>query len=191
MAATTTENDPVLMYKDTVKPLSTAVITSTGMFSTSAPPGWLSLTTAGDVVRFPFNRPDGKMVIEAIYWNVATGSSDMYPAIALRNPPSTDNLAWRAPATGIGTSTAETGWKMVQSTATLIATSTQAQSYLFGPFESARYAHVMASSSNGIDAKQPFLEVMFGYSTKAAGTYVALSTNAPVGGYMVHAIELP
>ena len=191
MAATTTEFDPVLLYKDRCIAHSTAVITSTGMFSTSAPPGWISLTTAGDVVRIPFNRPDGLMAIKVIYMNPATGSTAMYAAMALRNPPSTDKVAWRAPAAGIGTSTAETGWQMVQSTSVFVATSTQAQQYDFGPFETARYGHVMAASSNGIDAKQPFLEVMVGYSTKAAGTWAALATNAPVGGYYLSAIELP
>ena len=191
MAATTTEFDPVLMYRNSVKPLSTAVIGSTAMYSTAAPPGCLSLSTAGDVVRFPFNRPDGKMVIEVTYWNPCTGSTAVYPAIALRNPPSTDKIAWRAPATGIGTSTAESGWAVFQSTAVMVATSVQCQTYEFGPFESARFGHVMAASSNGIDAKQPYLEAMFGYSTKAAGTWAALATNAPVGGYYISAVELP
>jgi len=191
MAATTTEFDPVVLQKNSCIPFSTATVPSTGMNSTQGPPGCISLTTAGDVVRIPFNKPDGLMMIEASYWNPATGSTAMYAAMALRNPPSTDRIAWRAPATGIGTSTAESGWQMVQSTGRILATSTQMQTFLFGPFETARYGHVMAASSNGIDANQPFLEVMFGYSTAAAGTWAALATNAPAGGYYVKAMELP
>jgi hypothetical protein len=191
MAATTTEFDPMLLARDSCLPFSTAIVTSTGMNSTQGPPGCISLTTAGDVVRIPFNRPDGRMLIEASYWNTCTGSTAVYAAMALRNPPSTDKLAWRAPGTGIGTSTAESGWSMVRSTARILATSTGMQTFVFGPFETARYGHVMAASSNGIDAKQPFLEVMFGYSTAAAGTWAALATNAPAGGYYVKAMELP
>ena len=190
MAATTTEFDPIILNGG-VKAFSTAVTPSTGMQSTQGPPGWISLTTAGDVVRIPFNKPDGKMCIEAVYWNACTGSTAVYAALALRNPPSTDKVAWRAPGTGIGTSTAESGWQMVRSTGVMLATSTQCQTFVFGPFESARYGHVMAASSNGIDAKQPFLEVMFGYSTAATGTWAQLATNAPVGGYYVKAVELP
>ena len=192
MAATTTEFIPTKMYAGSCVPYSTAVVGSTAMYSTAGGPGAISLTTAGDVVRIPFGRPDGKMAISVTYHETITASTAVYAACALRNPPSTDRRAWRALGTGIGTSTAESGWAVIQSTAVMTATSIQLQTYLFGPFESARYGQTMGgTSTNSIDKGQLFLEMMFGYSTKTSGTWAALATNAPAGGYYVTAVELP
>ena len=192
MAATTTEFIPVKLYKDqcVVANDSTACL-STGMYSTQGLPGAVSLTTAGDVVRIPFGRPDGLMVVEMAIYGV-TGSTACYPAIALRTPASTDKRAWRAKATGIGTSTAESGWTVVQSTAVMSGSSTIVNTFVFGPFESAQYGHVMAASSRSINAGQQYLECMFGMTTKAAGTWLSISTNNTLGGSMnIRGFELP
>jgi hypothetical protein len=193
MAATTTEFTPIQLYKDSAKVAnaSTACL-STGMYSTQGLPGAISLTTCGDVVRIPFERSDGLMAIEMAMYGV-TASTAVYPAIALRIPPSTDKRKFQGPITGIGTSTAETGWAVVQSTAVMSGSSTIVQTYVFGPFESAEYGHTMGgTSTNSIDAGQMFLECMFGHTTKAAGTWLSLSTNNTLGGSMnIRAFELP
>jgi hypothetical protein len=127
------------------------------------------------------------MVIVATYLENSTIG---YPAIHLRNPPSTDNVAWRAPGTGIGTSTAASGWKTIESTSSVELTTAQMAICTFGPFESARYGHVMAASSNGIDAKQPFLECVFDLST-ATGSDFLDSTGVHFAACNIQAFELP
>ncbi|MFA5347766.1 MAG: hypothetical protein WC294_06485 [Methanoregula sp.] len=187
MAATTTELDPILFYRDRVITQTTNIAGSTAMMRAQAFPGGIRLSTAGDVVRIPFNRPDGKMVIVATYLENSTIG---YPAIHLRNPPSTDRVAWRAPGTGIGTSTAASGWKTIESTSSVELTTAQIAMVTFGPFESARYGHVMAASSNGIDAKQPFLECVFDLST-ATGSDFLDSTGVHFAACNIQAFELP
>jgi hypothetical protein len=180
MAATTTEMDPVLLYKETFKALGGPVVNSSiGYASTNAAafdfPGAVNLTTAADVIRFPYNRTDGKMVLIA---NVNMGGSTVawYPALAVRYPETSDGMAWMSKVHA-GTSTAETGWKMIYSTVATDGSSGR-YSYVIGPFESAKWGNVFFdSSSNGIDKGQPFIECMFLLSSVAAGTMVKATTN--------------
>ncbi|MFA5212842.1 MAG: hypothetical protein WC406_05895 [Methanoregula sp.] len=196
MAATTTEMDPVLLYKDRFMALGGPSINSSiGYASTNAAashlPGAVNLTTANDVIRFPFNRPDGKMALVAQF-NIGGSTVAWYPALALRYPPSTDKVAWRT-LHGIGTSTAETGWKMHYSTVATDGSSGR-YTYVIGPFESALWGHVFSASSNGIDAGQPFLECSLLLSSVAAGTYVKATTNECSTASVqksILAIELP
>jgi hypothetical protein len=196
MAATTTEMDPVLLYRDRLVALGGPTVNSSiGFASTNAAafgiPGAVNLTTANDVVRFPFNRPGGKMALIAQV-NIGGSTVAWYPALALRYPPSTDNMAWQTKH-AIGTSTAETGWKMVYSTVATDGSSGR-YTYVAGPFESAMWGHVLAASSNGIDAMQPFLECSLVLSSIAAGTYVKATTNECSTASVqksILAIELP
>lgn len=179
MAATTTEMDPVLLYRDTLKALGGPVVNSSiGYVSTNAAafdiPGAVNLTTANDVIRLPFNRADGKMAIIAQF-NIGGSTVAWYPALALRLPPSTDKRAWRT-THAVGTSTAETGWVMIRSTVATDGSSGR-YTYVAGPFESAKYGHCFSASSAGIDAGQMFLECSLLASSVAAGTYVKATTN--------------
>lgn len=187
MAATTTEIDPILLYRDRVITQTTNIAGSTAMMREAAFPGGIRLSTAGDVVRIPFNRPDGKMLIIGTYLENTTIG---YPAIHLRNPASTDSRAWRAPAAGQATSTAAGGWKTYESTSSVELTTAQMAMVTFGPFESARFGHVMAASSNGIDAGQMYLEAVFDLST-ATGSDFLDSTGVHFAACNVMAFELP
>jgi hypothetical protein len=184
MAATSTSINPISLNRG-VRPFSTAPVLGSAVVGQ---PG-LSVTT-GEYIRIPYSQKDGNMVIKALYL-AHTGSTAIYPAVAIRNPPTTQKLSWRGPGTGIGTSTAESGWSVQQSTAVMTATSTESQEYVFGPFEVARYGIFAAGTSFGhVGANQSYIECVFGYSTKAAGTAMALTTNV-AGTIYVQAFEVP
>lgn len=187
MAATTTEIDPLLCYRDRVILHTTNIAGSTAMMRAQLFPGGIRLSTAGDVVRIPFNRPDGKMLIIGTYLENSTIG---YPTIHVRNPASTDGRAWRAPAAGEATSTAAGGWKTFESTSSVELTTAQMAMATFGPFESARFGNVFSASSNGIDANQPFLEVVFDLSTASGSDYLD-STGVHFAACNVMAFELP
>jgi hypothetical protein len=190
IAGTTTYVDPTVLNFG-VKLASTNTDGSTKIVDAGAYiPGYRRLTTGTDVVRVPFNSANGKMVINAIFCAPAT-SANLYPYINLRLPPSTDKLAWRAPAAGIGTSTADSGWKLMVSTATQACASSETMAVVFGPFESAKYGHVMAASSAGIDAMQPYLEFQIALSTGSTGSDYTDSTTLHYVCAHINAFELP
>lgn len=179
MAATTTEMVAIKSYRDRMTACGGPVVNSSiGYISTNAAafdlPGAVNLTTANDVVRLPLARADGKMMILAQF-NVGGSTVAWYPALAVRLPPTTDGVAFRSKH-AIGTSTAESGWKMFYSTVATDGSSGR-YTYVIGPLESAEFGHVMAASSNNINAKQVFIECSLLASSVAAGTYVKATSN--------------
>jgi len=177
MAATTTGMKAIQLAKDTIKITSTNTLNST-VESTNAVarilPGGIYTSTANDVFQIQFSKPDGKMVI---YGQIDGCETAYYPVIALRNPPSSDGIAWRAPAKGIGTSTANSGWEMIRSTSALAGSSGR-ETFVAGPFESARYGHLCATSTNYLDKGAVYLEFsILGSTVASTGTWAAATTN--------------
>jgi hypothetical protein len=160
-------------------PGSTTAVTGSTLQRDAAGAGTgVTLTTGTDVVRFPYGSANGKMVLYAEYVSLGTTVAT-YPAIALRIPPTTDYYAWQSGGRSIGTSSEETGWKLLTSTLGVTAASSNSTvTGVFGPFDPAKYGHVMSASSNGINAGQPYLECMFNLSTVAGapGTYQSTKT---------------
>ena len=191
-AGTTTEHDCVVCKLNGVVLASTNYgYSSLGHdVATGKIPGSCKLSTGTDVVRFPFNQPNGKMIILG-EWSGSVITTACYPGILLRKPESSDGLAWRSPADA-GTSTAESGWERIYSTAAILCATSQAYTVAYGPFESAKYGNVfLSASSNGINIGQPYLEVMFQLSSVGStDTLVNTTTlNMVVGNVM--AFELP
>jgi hypothetical protein len=193
MAATTTGMKAIQLVRDTVAITSTNYSNST-VESTNANarmiPGGLKFSTYADVIQIQYSKPDGKMVI---FGQIDGCETAGYIAFAVRNPPTSDGIAWRAP-TAIGTSTAETGWQLFRSTAALVGSSGR-ETFVAGPFESARYGHLCATSTNYIDVNSRYLEFQVLLSTVAStGTWVAASTNAfssRAAGFSIIAFEVP
>jgi len=196
-AGTTTELSPHQLVSGTFKMISTNFLNST-VESTNADlsqiPGGLKLTTGTDVVRLPFHKPDGKMVIYG-YINGA-GSTTVFPAIALRLPESSDGLAWRSPVHA-GTSTENTGWHVIRSTSATIGSSGR-EAFVTGPFETAKYGlNFFGTSSASIDVNQSYLEVMFldtASSDADASVLLASATNicsTRAAAHSIIAFELP
>lgn len=188
-AGTTTYIDSPQLAVEKVVIQTTNTAGSTKMQNEAALPGGVRLTTGTDVVRFPYNSVDGMMVIAA-YFNESTSVAG-YPVIMLRNPPTTDGRAWRA-KTHIGTSTAESGWTLIASTASITLTTAQSALVTFGPFESAKWGHVFpGASSNGIDKDQQYIEAMIRLSTVGSTDTVMNSTTLWSGAINVISFELP
>jgi len=158
-------------------PGSTTAVTGSTLQRDGAGAGTgVTLTTGTDVVRIPYGSANGKMLVYAEYVSLGTTVAT-YPSIALRIPPTTDYFAWQSGGRNVGTSTAETGWKLITSTISITAASSNSTvTGVFGPFDSARYGHIMPSSSNGINAGQPYLECMINLSTVAGASLTYLST---------------
>ena len=189
-AGTTTEFDPIVLGWETVKvSTNNSLVNSTVEHddATGHAPGTLRLTTHTDVVRFPYNQPNGKMVIFANL--LAPDTSIGYCAVAVRYPESSDGVAWRSPPHA-GTSTAESGWKMFYSTNFSAATS-QGISFVAGPFESAKWGNWSATSTRSIDANQPFLEMMFMMTTAADTAFLVAASSSRSELMNVAAFEVP
>jgi hypothetical protein len=148
-------------------------------------PGGMCSTICGDVFRIPINKYDARMALYVVYDAVHLLSSNSVPAMAIRLPYHGSTIQDMSPAWGagtmVGTSTQESGWKMIRSTRALIATSTgDAEGFMAGPFETAKYAmNFGPTSTSGIDKQQSYFEVMFGLTTAiGAGTFLGMTTNA-------------
>jgi len=188
---TTTQLDPIVLKFNGAVINSTTVSTVMGQSTRGRDlyggAASVHMTTGTDVIRIPFNSANGKMVIAA---EVMGGVGTFYGTIALRLPPSSDQLSWQTKS-GLGTSTAESGWEVIASTQSYLATATNSAMYAFGPFDSARYGHWFGgTSSASIDKYQPYLEVMVGQATSTA--FLAMqSTTLNFIGVNVWAYELP
>ena len=205
---TTTEFVPTQLSPFKLKQVgSTATVTaafgsSVGSTNGWGNGGWLNtMSSELSTVRIPFKSgADGKMIILADF--ICAQSTAYFPCLAIRIPPLSTYgdlnyppTAWRAPAQGMGTSTAETAWFMCRSTLALYATSTNSigNSYALGPIESGTFGmKFYSASSNNIDQGQSFLEIMPGLSSVAStGTWAAMSTNPILGNISIAAFELP
>jgi hypothetical protein len=198
-AGTTTEYDPVVLAYDTVKLCSTTLTQKTSMGSTDATgvgAGMIRLSTHTDVVRFPYNSANGKMVIMGQL--ISPDTSVGYVAVALRYPMSSDALAWQQQGSKIlsGASTLDLGWNIMFSTNFASGTSL-AIAFVAGPFDSAKYGHNFGgTSSNGIDKYQSYIEAMFmmttGGSTAATKqTFLNSASSSRTELFNVCAFELP
>src|SRR5512133_518202 len=185
-------------YRNRLVAVSTAAIKSsaaTGFPSTEAtwvPPGFKK-TTVGAQCQFPIEKPGAQMFLHVMYDSPCTGSTaGCYAQVDVMKAVGSYSPAWAGQSGGTIASSGETFWDSFLSTSLFIATSTEAESYVLGPIDTAKYAQNFGgTSSNSIDKYQNFLAVMIGYSTTAtAATHDALSTNAPIGAYYVQAMEL-
>jgi hypothetical protein len=162
-------------------------------------PGAIKSTlAANDVMRIPIRKEDSNLVFYIIEDSAIPAT--YYPLLAIRKPNHSSTIMDHSPAWGVshsvGTSTQESGWDLIRSTAAVLATTTgDAEGFVAGPFESAKYAmNFGPTSTSGIDKQQSFFEIMFGYTTVAStGTYLEFSTNAMStdGCYIVLPIEIP
>ena len=176
---------------------STNVSQSSGVITTMLDSGAFRITTGSDVIKLYALRPDGKMAISVNY-RIADAADSYYGVCAVRMPPTSDGRAWRTPY-GVGTSTAETGWRLFVTTASVALATSQGARAVFGPFETAKYGHKGASTG----ASQAFIEVMAYLSTipgntvqgmVAATTTVANfvdSTTLHFAAADLYAIEVP
>lgn len=176
---------------------STNVTMSSGVVSAMLNPGAFRITTGSDVIKLYAERPDGKMAIAVRYIHPPAAGA-YYGTMAVRQPPTSDGRAWRGQY-GIGTSTAESGWRMFTTTASVTLATSEGMHAVFGPFETAKYGHKGASTG----ASGTFIEVMAYLSTIpgatvqgtiAATTTVANyvdSTTLNFVGADLYAIELP
>ena len=197
---TTTQYDSVVLALDTIKLMSTTLGGLTTMPSTDATgvqPGMIRLTTHTDVVQFPINSANGKMVIMGHM--IGPDTSVGYVAIAMRFPMSSDGLAWQQEKGKIiaGASTQELGWKMFYST-NFASGSSRTLSFVAGPFDNAKFGLNMgASSTTYIDKGQSYYECMFMMTTAGASTSVTPVTFLTAASssrsqlYNVCAFELP
>jgi hypothetical protein len=196
---TTTQFDSVVLALDTVKLCSTTLKGLSTMHSTDATgvsPGMIRLSTHTDVVQFPINSANGKMVIFGHL--IAPDTSVGYVAVALRFPMSSDNLAWQQEKSRIiaGASTMDLGWKMFWSTNFASGTSASF-AFVAGPFDNAKFGLNMgASSTTYIDKYQSYYECMFmmttGNSTSATvPTFLNAASSSRAELFNVCAFELP
>jgi hypothetical protein len=170
---------------------------SSGVVSAMLTPGSFRITTGSDVIKIYPERADGKLALAVTYIH-PPAAGVYYGTVAVRLPPTSDQRAFRAPI-GVGTSTAESGWRLFTTTAGVTAATSEGARAVFGPFETAKYGHKGASTG----ASQVFIEVMAYLSTIpgnvvqgtiAATTTVANyvdSTTLNFVGADLYAIELP
>ena len=155
---------------------STNVSQSSGVITNMLDPGAFRITTGSDVIKLYAQRPDGKMAISVNY-RIADAADSLYGVCAVRLPPTSDMRAFRAPI-GVGTSTAESGWRLFVTTAAVAFATSEGARAIYGPFETAKYGHKGASTG----ASQVFIEVMAYLSTipgnTVQGTIAATTTVA-------------
>ncbi len=193
------------------------------MYSSSAggqtPPGMTRSTLArvqyvgGDTCRIPVQHEDSKLVIYIMADSASLATIAVYPQLAIRLPNHASTIQDMSPAWGIGntvgSSTEESGWHLVKATAACIATSTQTEAFIAGPFESAKYAMNFGGTSTGggstlgnaaasaphfIEKNQNYFEVQLQYSSVlSTGTWLKNTTNtlSTDGAIYYLPIELP
>jgi len=162
-------------------------------------PGAIKSTlAANDIFRIPIRKEDSKLVFYII--SDSAIPAGYYPQLSIRLPTHASTLQDLSPAWGVsqsvGTSTQESGWVVIKSTAAILATTTgDAEAFIAGPFESAKYAmNFGPTSTSGVDKNQNYFEIMFGYSTVAStGSFLKNSTNvmSTDGCYIILPIEIP
>jgi hypothetical protein len=175
-----------------------AAMSDAAPYGTILPGAMKSTLAANDIFRIPIRKDDSKVVFYIIADSAIPAG--YYPQFAIRLPTRASTLQEMSPAWGVsnsvGTSTQESGWNVIKSTAAILATTTgDAEAFIAGPFESAKYAmNFGATSTAGIDKNQNYFEVMFGYSTVAStGTFLKNTTNvmSTDGCYIILPIEIP
>ena len=174
-AGTSTDYSPIQANRAAIWG-STIVSESTGVITTMLDPGAFRITTGSDVIKLYALRPDGKMAL-SVHYRIADAADSYYGVCAVRMPPTSDKRAFRA-SNGIGTSTAESGWRLFVTTASVALATSQGARAVFGPFETANYGHKGASTG----ASGTFIEVMAYLSTIPGnivqGTIAATTTVA-------------
>ena len=178
-------------------------------------PGAMRSTIAADVFRVPIRYDDSK-VIFYIYTDSICASSSSFLTLAMRKPYHGSTIQDASPAWGsgvtVGTSAEEAGWKLFHTTREIIATSSEGEAFIAGPFETMRYALNFGPTSTGggstkggvgydskhyIEKYQNYLEFSIGLTTAVnsptTGTWTeavafAYSTN---GSICVVPIEIP
>lgn len=235
MAATTTQFHPVKFPGEYLKPIAntstdifsiTSQHTLTGLFGRSTLAIFpLALfnqhgTTAADCIQIPV---DGFASRLGFIMIVDSASSDLWPVMAVRYPyGSSWGPAWMQKrnstgAIGMGipggrSSAADSGWKLMSSTAVHFASTTQAGAYIIGPLDAAKYGITAATSTNSIDINQTYFEIQVGMTTaKPEGatstntglisngihwstfstTQVATNYGSTAGSILIAAFELP
>jgi hypothetical protein len=161
---------------------------STDPWSVSrAIPGMI-YATGNTYINFPVENPGNDMAFYVIYNGPSTvASTDRYAAISLQKRPATQGGFMDA----VQDSTKEGSFERIYSTAAFLATSSQAQAFLFGPVDTMRYGCTYGATSSGdVDTYQTFIRMMVGHSTATTCTHDALSTNAPAGGYYILPIQM-
>jgi hypothetical protein len=167
----------------------------------------------GDTCRIPIQNEDSKLVIYILADSASLATISAYPQLAIRLPNHASTIQDNSPAWGVsqtvGTSTAESGWRLIKSTAAAAATSTQTEAFIAGPFESAMYAMNFGGTSTGggstlgnaacsaphfIEKNQSYFEVQLQYSSVlSTGTWAKNTTNtlSTDGAIYYLPIELP
>jgi hypothetical protein len=161
-------------------------------------PGAIKSTIVGDVFRIPINKDDSNMSLFIVADTMASSSS--YLQLAIRKPQHQSTIQDYSPAWGIagsvGTSTQNSGWDMVRSTALMLELSGGgagfAESFMAGPFESAKYAmNFGPTSTSGIDKNQNYFECMVGLSTVGStNTWTEFAASAFLGGGVIYVVPI-
>jgi hypothetical protein len=150
-------------------------------------PGFI-YATGHTYINFPLETGVKDVAFLIIYDGPSTiASTDRYAAISVQLRPST-----AGGFTGsLYDSTVEAAFERFYSTAAFVASSTEAQAFIFGPIDTYRYACNYGGTSTGdVDKYQNFIRMMVGHSTASAGcTHDALSTNAPANGVYICPIQ--
>jgi len=136
-------------------------------------PGFLTCTYDTQIA-IPIQYPGSKMAFVVIYDSPSTAPG--YPAFDIQCAPSSDGLGWGG--RNVTPSTKNDAWVHFVSTAAFVATSSEAECYIMGPIDTAKFAqNWFAAGSSAASDYQPFLRVCPGMSTVSmAQTYGPNST---------------
>jgi hypothetical protein len=178
-------------------------------------PGGMRSSIAYDIMRIPIRKDDSNVVFYILQDSACMRSSNCL-TLAIRKPHHGSTIQNASPAwmvsNTVGTSTEESGWDLIRSTSLSMATSTEAEGYIAGPFESAKYAMNFGGTSTGtgstvgtegyeskfyIEKNQNYMEIMVGFTSVIGNTggswllMTSIGIGAPNGSIVVVPIEIP